>query len=838
MQSLTLLRYTSHVRLVAIALVVSFGLSLLGCGGGGSTLGSSSTGGGLPLSPPSDSSSRQAATARLEVDLETNTVKVIPITSDSRAVFGPGSVSVTSAEVFSQTTSLSSTRVLRLSLKNNLRVPIGIKTPVGFQISTAFRQPSAGTIAGIGAGSTSDGSAASAAVGSPIGVWEDNAGSVFITQGVQGAVRVLRDGAVTTLSSNFSSPAGITGEPSGDFIFFIEQGSHRIIRLRKDGREGSVLAGAGVAGDVDGAGASARFSSPIGLASDPTTGVLYVADFANAKIKTVTNWRNGPVQVGTLASGISQPIGVGFGTIDGRPVVVTASSNTGQVFLIDPTTGTRALIRTLSPSITGVTIRENRVIVARSNSTLTSLASGNGGNPFQASSWTQEWVIGDAGAGFADGLAPRFNAPYLLSSGTGRVLLADTSNHRIRELILPNFIGGFSTQGVIFSNANRINRNFTADYIVGRMEPGAVRTVDATFTVRFAAAMTFYVTVFGDIDGVIPVDGGSQSTVFVRNLAGSAGSSTSRDGVGADASVFPTWMSATDTDYVFFTEGSRIRVLNPTGRVTTITGFGSGSQANGSGESFAPGNVLRSISVSRDGRLLAFSTESAVFMGRLTGSNIENPSDWQFARIAGDAINMGNTLGDGNTARLQTPYVYLDGQDRVYLADAANHAIRQVVYRGGFWTNAANWTVLNVAGPTNGATGFVNGTGVDARFNGPLVITPFFGEFLILDSNNAALRRLTGLAVSTFFPPLPADSYFNLAVDDTGRIYLRSLEGISTFVNGERQMILSSAVAPDNEGSNVSSGTGVAFTVNRATGRLFFFRSSDFSILSIDQVVP
>ncbi len=506
-------------------------------------------------------------------------------------------------------------------------------------------------------------------------------------------------------------------------------------------------------------------------------------------------------------------------------MVVTASSNTGQVFLIDPTTGTRALIRTLTPSITGVTIRENRVLVARSNNTVTSLVSGQGGNPFQASSWSQEFAIGSS-AGFTDGLTARFNAPYLLSSGTGRVLLADTSNHRIRELILPNFIGGFSTQAVTFSNATRTNSNGTSDYVVGRLEAGAERTIDATFTVQFAAAMTFYVTVYGDIDGVIPVDGGPARAGSVRNLAGRIGLPTFRDGVGAEASVAPTSMSATDTDYVFFSESSRIRVLSPTGKVTTIAGFGSGAQVNGSGETFSAGDTIRSISASRDGRLLAFATRSAVFMGRLTGTSLEKPADWQFARIAGDAAVSGNALGDGNTARFNLAFVSVDTAERVYLVDANSNTARFVIYRGGLWTNAANWTVNRLAGPLDGSSGFTDGTENSVRFNNPIGLAPnVAGNFVIVDAGNLRLRILDGVVVSSL-QLLPPDDYYTVAVDDSNRIYLRSNAGIQTLVNGQLLMIVGDS-GTSSEGSNLDVGTepGLAMTVNRATGRLFFFRS-------------
>lgn len=816
---------------------------LAGCGGSSGTIG----GGGTPTLSLDDSSRFQGATAKVEVDLGTNITKITPLTSDSRAVFGPGSVSVSSAEVFSQTGNLTSSRILRLTFKNNTQVRLGGASELGFQIGTAVQSLSTSPFAGIGAGASTDGSVASAAVGSPIGAWEDENGNVFITQGVQGAIRVVNNGSVTTLSSNFSSPGGITGEPTGDFIFFVESGNHRIIRLRKDGREGVTLAGGG-AGDAVGPAASARFNNPIGLASDPSTGTLYVADFGNGKIKTVSNWRSGPVQVGTLASGISQPIGVGFGTIDGRPIVATASANTGEVFVIDPTTGTRALIRTVTPNVTGVSVRENRVIVAASNNTVTSIRAGKGASPFTAASWSIEGSLGGP-AGYAEGINARFSSPYLLSSGRDGILLADTSNHRVRRIVLPNFIGGFSSQPVTFSNAVHINTNGKATYSIGELDPAQSASVDVGFTVQFGAAMTFYITVYGDVNSTVPVDAqsGSARNVYVREIAGRRDVNRVIDGVGASAGFSNVRsMSATDDDWVFLTEAINgyVRVMSPTGAVTTLIGNRpqGGTQTNGTGDNFVAGsNEFTGISVNRNGTAFVFGTDSALFLATRSGP-IDRPSSWTVNLIAGSPTTQGNAPGTGDEARMAFPYPTLsETTNLIYFADALNHRVGTVRFRGGSASNPVNWIVSTLAGSQIGVSGLVDGLLTAARFNLPIDVEPLrSGDLIVADVVNKRIRRVSPTGTVTTLASTAADPSA-LAIDDSDAIYVSSPDGLSRIYNGAEVRIMA-ANSPLNDGLAEQVGSGsvsvMPITVNRRTGRVFFYTFLRGTISAVDQIVP
>ena len=88
-------------------------------------------------------------------------------------------------------------------------------------------------------------------------------------------------------TASFDVPTGILADKSGNLYVTDEFGC----TLRKVDAQGNVTTLAGAAGQcgfADGTGAAARFNSPRGMAIDPATGSLYVADTHNQVIRKVT----------------------------------------------------------------------------------------------------------------------------------------------------------------------------------------------------------------------------------------------------------------------------------------------------------------------------------------------------------------------------------------------------------------------------------------------------------------------------------------------------------------------------------------------------------------------
>ena len=108
----------------------------------------------------------------------------------------------------------------------------------------------------------------------------------------------------------------------------------------------TTLAGtAGQGGSADGTDPAARFSIPVGVAVDPTTGDIYVADTVNDTIRMIT-----PAGVVTTLAGTAGTSGNTHGTGPAarfnEPTGVTVDPTTGDVFGADYGNNT---IRGLSP---------------------------------------------------------------------------------------------------------------------------------------------------------------------------------------------------------------------------------------------------------------------------------------------------------------------------------------------------------------------------------------------------------------------------------------------------------------------------------------------------------
>ena len=124
-------------------------------------------------------------------------------------------------------------------------------------------------------------------------------GNVYVTDCHNFLVRTIDpDGRVTTLAGSsrgckdgqgraaqFDTPVGVAVHHTGD-IYVTDNGNHSIRKIDPDGRV-TTLAGCGKAGTLDGPGHLACFHNPRGICVDPATGVVYVADTLNDRIRRV-----------------------------------------------------------------------------------------------------------------------------------------------------------------------------------------------------------------------------------------------------------------------------------------------------------------------------------------------------------------------------------------------------------------------------------------------------------------------------------------------------------------------------------------------------------------------
>jgi len=229
--------------------------------------------------------------------------------------------------------------------------------------STIRRISSAGvvsTLAGTAeAFGSADGAGAEARFNSPKGVATDRAGNVYVADSGNNTVRKISPtGVVSTLAgaagifgstdgfgavAQFHGPTGIAVDRAGNV--YVADSDDSIVRKITPAGMVSTLAGTpGAIGSSDGAGMTARFNEPTGIATD-SAGNVFIADSGNDTIRKIT-----PAGAVSTLAGTAGVSGSADGTgpaarFDGPSAVATDSA--GDVYVADTNNNT---IRKISPA--------------------------------------------------------------------------------------------------------------------------------------------------------------------------------------------------------------------------------------------------------------------------------------------------------------------------------------------------------------------------------------------------------------------------------------------------------------------------------------------------------
>ena len=291
--------------------------------------------------------------------------------------------------------------------------------------------------------------------------------------------------------------------------------------------------GGTTSGAANGVGTLAFFNQPFGVIPD-SSGILYVVDGNNAKVRrigpgaNVTTYAGGGVSGATAGTADGTGTVVGFGT-QPNDIAVSASS---IVYVVDTF---NQKIRTIAP-----------------NGTVTTFA-------------------GTGAAGSIDGVrtSATFNAPRGIAiDSTGKIYIADATSCKVRT-ITGSTVATLAGSGAAgFADGPALSATF-ANGVAGV-------AVDSLFIVYVADSSN---------SKVRKITGGAT----VTTLAGGGATGTlsgSVNGVGTNA-LFGSNMRgiAVDADFnVFVADRSnhRIRLITPSGLVTTLVGASLGS-ANGLG---------------------------------------------------------------------------------------------------------------------------------------------------------------------------------------------------------------------------------------------------------------
>jgi|GEM_PF-1014549 len=312
---------------------------------------------------------------------------------------------------------------------------------------------------------------------SPTDVAPDKRGNIYICdQNNNRIVRVSKTGNTTVLAGSgaagttdgigagatFNKPWGLALDDAGTTLYVSDNSGHKIrkISISPSTMVATVttVAGSGSTGTADGNGTAATFNRPAGLSLDETSGFLYVADYANNRIRKIAlNANNGVTTLST--SVVYNPVAVALNPAK-TILYVGAFGNTFESTgsqLIKFTTNTSPSVRTglrgnITPNFnnpSGLFISQaGKVFISNDQAHMISqlaseVASGqNGASTFSYVAGSETSVVGNNNAvvtgtpGNADGAAAtaRFTNPWGIkyNTYTGAFIIADQGNNSIR----------------------------------------------------------------------------------------------------------------------------------------------------------------------------------------------------------------------------------------------------------------------------------------------------------------------------------------------------------------------------------------------------------------------
>ena len=575
------------------------------------------------------------------------------------------------------------------------------------------------TIAGNGReGYSGDGGPAVAAqLNYPSDVAVDGNGNLYVTDRRNHRIRRIDDtGVITTIAgtgeesyggdngpavaAQLDFPAAVVVDVAGN-LYIVDSGNHRIRRVDSAGMI-TTIAGTGQLGySGDGAPAvSAQMLFPTGIEVD-VAGNLYIADTDNHRIRRVD--RSGTITTiaGTGEQGYSGDNGPAVEAQLAYPQRVAVDGN-GNLYIAD--------------------WGNNRIRRVDANGTITTIA-GTGGSGFS----------GDGGPA----VAAQLKLPQGVAvDGTGNLYIADTDNHRIRQVV---------PSGTITTIAGTGGSGYSGDG-----GPAAVAQLNSPSGVAVDGAGNLYIA---DTENHRIRRMNSSGTI--TTVAGT-GMGFSGDGGPAIAAQLntPAGVAVDGAGNVYIADyyNRRIRRVDASGIIATIAGTGR--------RGFSGDGGLAVVAQLGNPRGVAVDGAGNVYIADFFNGRIRRVDALGIITTIAGSEGQGNH-GDGGPAvqaRLGSPEgVAVDRAGNLYIA---HHRIRRVDPLG---------TITTVAGKGGWGYSGDGGPAVQARLRSPEgVAVDGLGNVYIADSGNHRIRVVTRASMSATLPPptnLMATAVFRSGVD-------------------------------------------------------------------------
>jgi kumamolisin len=325
-------------------------------------------------------------------------------------------------------------------------------------------------------------------------------------------------------------------------------------------------------------------------------------------------------------------------------------------------------------------------------------------------------IAGTTGGVNGPALGATFNFPNGIGvDGAGNLYLGDMGNDAIRKITPAGVVSTFAgTTGV------------AGDSPTGLNGPTGV-TWDAS-------TGNIYVLDYGN-NNVRKITPAGVMSLLAGSGSGAFGYTDSPTGTGAlFAGPADVSVDAAGNLYVADQGNNVIRMITPTGAVSTLAGSGTAGSADGTGTA-ASFNAPGGIGIDAAGNLyVADSYNHTIRKIAMPGAVVTT--------LAGSPGVAGSADGfTGADARFNTPGdVQPDAFGNVFVIDSGNDTLREILATG---------PVITVAGVALN-TGSTDGIGSAARFEGPgsIILEPA-GTLAIADTSGNTVRRATPLVVPT-----------------------------------------------------------------------------------------
>ena len=182
----------------------------------------------------------------------------------------------------------------------------------------------------------------------PGGAAQDRSGTIYVADTGNHTIRKMTpQGVVTTFAgasgqagnadgtgaaARFSSPVGLALDAAGN-LYVADGGNHTVRRISAAGVVTTVVGVAGQAGSSDGAAAVARLDTPIKVALDGAGGMYVLSSKAVRKVAADGGLSTLPIRPGAGVTG-QQPFGLGFSgiAVDGAGNVLVADAAASGIF--------------------------------------------------------------------------------------------------------------------------------------------------------------------------------------------------------------------------------------------------------------------------------------------------------------------------------------------------------------------------------------------------------------------------------------------------------------------------------------------------------------------------